>query len=200
MTILLGTNNKGKLRELREILDPLGVRLVSPAEIGLQLEVEEHGSTYHENAALKAIAFAQTSGLLTLADDSGVEVDALGGAPGLHSARYSPLPNASDADRRAYLLQNLKGYGRPWEARFRCIIAIAQPGEEIAYAEGICPGEIIPEERGDGGFGYDPVFYLPEYGKTMAELPTEEKNRISHRARAAQAAVPILLTRIKGKN
>jgi XTP/dITP diphosphohydrolase len=200
MTILLGTNNKGKLRELREILDPLGVRLVAPAEIGLQLEVEEHGSTYHENAALKAAAFARESGLLTLADDSGLEVDVLGSAPGLHSARYSPVPNASDADRRAHLLQNLKGYAQPWKAHFRCIIAIAQPGEEIVYAEGICPGEIIPEERGDGGFGYDPVFYLPEYGKTMAELPIGEKNRISHRARAAQAAVPFILTRIKGKN
>jgi XTP/dITP diphosphohydrolase len=200
MTLLLGTNNPGKLRELHEILDPLGLQLVTPAELGLQLEVEEHGSTYSENAALKARAFARAGGLLALADDSGLEVDALDGAPGLYSARYSPLPAAADSDRRAFLLENLVGRPRPWLARFRCVIALAAPEGEIHFAEGICPGEIIPQERGQGGFGYDPIFYLPEYDKTMAELPAAEKNRISHRARAVIQSIPLLLTILKGKS
>jgi XTP/dITP diphosphohydrolase len=197
MTLLLGTNNKGKLRELHEILDPLNIKLVTPDDLGLALDVEEHGSTYAENAALKAHAFARESGLLTLADDSGLEVDALDGAPGLYSARYSPLHNATDADRRAYLLENLKGQPRPWTARFRCVIALAAPGQQTRYCEGICPGEIIPEERGTGGFGYDAIFFLPAYMKTMAELPMQQKNEISHRARAAQQAVPLILAMLK---
>lgn len=198
--LLLATNNRGKLAEIQALLKELNleVSLVTPAQIGLNLEVEEDGETYAENAARKAIAFAQASGLLTLADDSGLEVDALGGLPGIRSARFAPQPGATDADRRAYLLERLQGKPRPWTAHFHCTIALVQPegsaGEgKIQYAEGICPGEIIPEERGQNGFGYDPVFLLPKLGRTMAELRMEEKNRLSHRARAIRAARPILI-------
>jgi XTP/dITP diphosphohydrolase len=198
MKLLLGTNNAGKLREMSEILDSLPVTLLTPAELGLTLEVEEHGSTYRENAALKAAAFSHASGLLTLADDSGLEVDVLYGAPGLHSARYSPLADATDADRRAYLLHNIQGLPRPWTARFRCLIALAAPGQEIQFAEGTCEGEIIPQERGQGGFGYDPIFYISELGKTMAELSGPEKNQSSHRARALMEAKPLILAILQG--
>ncbi|MBI3173041.1 MAG: RdgB/HAM1 family non-canonical purine NTP pyrophosphatase [Chloroflexi bacterium] len=190
--LLIATNNQGKVRELQEILSDLHVELVTPTQIGLTLEVEEDGSTYEENAAKKALAFARTSGLIALADDSGLEVDALDGAPGIYSARYSSKPGATDADRRAYLLEKLTGKPHPWTAHFHATIAIATPEGSVQLAEGNCPGEIIPEERGSGGFGYDPIFFLPELGQTMAELPAAEKNRLSHRARAAQAARPIL--------
>jgi epoxyqueuosine reductase len=192
MKLLLATNNKGKLRELQAILNGLPIELVTPADIHLALDVEEDGATYAENAAKKAVAFARASGLTCLADDSGLEVDALNGAPGLYSARYSAKPGASDADRRAYLLQNLSGKPRPWRARFRATVAVAGPGGSVQIVEGTCEGEVIPEERGAGGFGYDPIFFLPELGQTMAELPEETKNRLSHRARAVEAARPIL--------
>ena len=191
--LLLATNNAGKLRELRQLLSELSdVQLLSPQEIGLELEVRETGSTYAENASLKAAAFAKRSGLIVIADDSGLEVDALGGAPGIRSARYSPLPGATDSDRRALLLENLGGHPRPWTARFRAWVAIAVPGEAIRQVEGICEGEIIPEERGDNGFGYDPIFWIPLKGRTMAELTDDEKNAISHRGNAVREALPIL--------
>ncbi len=190
--LLIATNNKGKLKEIRAILKDLDVELLSPADINLELEVEEDGQTYAENATKKALAFFQASGLVSLADDSGLEVDALNGAPGLHSARYVPLPGATDADRRATLLLNLSKKPRPWVARFRATVAIAGPGRGVKLAEGTCPGQIIPEERGTGGFGYDPIFLLESLGKTMAELEMNEKNRLSHRGRALQNAIPIL--------
>lgn len=190
--LLIATNNQGKVLELQELLKGSGIEFVTPAQINLQLEVEEDGSNYHENAGKKAIAFAQASGLIALADDSGLEVEALDGAPGLYSARYSPKPGAKDKDRRDFLLKNLKDKPRPWKAHFHASIAIARPTGEIEFAEGDCYGEIIPEERGTGGFGYDPIFLLTEMGKTMAELEMEEKNRLSHRARAVIAAMPIL--------
>ncbi len=191
--LLLATNNKGKLRELRALLADLPLELVTPADINLLLDVKEDGDTYADNAAKKAQAFAHASGLTALADDSGLEVDALDGAPGLYSARYSSKPGASDADRRAFLLQNLNGKPRPWMARFRATVAIASPAGSVELAQGTCPGEIIPTERGTGGFGYDPIFFLPEIGHTMAELSEETKNRLSHRAQAVQAAKPILM-------
>ena len=169
--LLLATNNPGKVKEIMAITHDWGVNVITPDRIGLRLAIEEVGHTYAENAALKAKAFARASGLLSMADDSGLEVDALGGKPGLHSARFSPLPNASDADRRTYLLEQLRGLPHPWTARFRCTIAIASPDGETHFAEGICLGEIIPEERGSNGFGYDPIFLLPESGLTMAQLP-----------------------------
>jgi len=193
MRLLLATNNKGKLAEMLSLLEDLNLDIVTPESSGVDLNVAEDGSTYEENASLKAVAFAQKSGLVTLADDSGLEVDALGGSPGIRSARFSPLPKATDADRRAYLLGLLNYSPRPWTAHFHCTVAIAIPGGEIYYAQGDCPGEIIPIERGTNGFGYDPIFLLPEIGLTMAELHMEDKNHLSHRARAITAAIPILL-------
>ena len=190
--LLIATNNKGKVLEFQELLKNTGIEFVTPAQINLNLDVEEDGSTYQENAGKKATAFAQASGLISLADDSGLEVNALGGAPGLYSARYSPKPGATDSDRRAFLLENLKDKPRPWTAHFHATIAVAQPNGMIEFMEGNCHGEIIPEERGTGGFGYDAIFFMPELGKTMAELDMDEKNRLSHRARAVFAAMPIL--------
>jgi XTP/dITP diphosphohydrolase len=254
--LLIATNNQGKIKELHELLDDLGIELLTPARLNLNLDVVEDGLTYAENASKKAIAFAQASGLISLADDSGLEVDALHREPGLYSARYGSDngEKLSDAGRRAYLLQQLQNKARPWTARFHATIAIAvpmnntsnvilpkavsprrarspngehrggvseatpapnrtpprwfgaggcgegpnksltviQPNENIYLAEGWCEGEIIPEERGAGGFGYDPIFLLPELGKTMAELSMDEKNRLSHRARAVMNARLIL--------
>ena len=190
--LLIATTNKGKLEEIRAILGNLELELLSPADLGLELEVEEDGQTYAENATKKALAFSQASGLTSLADDSGLEVGALDGAPGLHSARYSTLPNATDADRRATLLLNLSRKPRPWAARFRATVAIASPGRSVKLAEGICPGEIIPEERGTGGFGYDPIFLVEGSNQPMAELEMNEKNRLSHRGQALRNAIPIL--------
>ncbi len=193
LQILLASQNAGKLREIQAILGALPIQIVTPAELGIHLDVAETGSTYTENATLKAHAYAKASGYIALADDSGLEVDALNGAPGLYSARYAPAPNATDADRRAYLLKNLVGKPRPWTARFRAAIAIYLPSGALHYADGTCEGEIIPEEHGTGGFGYDPIFYIPEKECTMAELDEAEKNRISHRARALEKAKKILL-------
>ncbi|MFN8411977.1 MAG: RdgB/HAM1 family non-canonical purine NTP pyrophosphatase [Anaerolineales bacterium] len=190
--LLIATNNQGKVKELQDLLKDIGIILVTPADINLSLDVEEDGSTYAENASKKAVAFAQASGLLSLADDSGLEVEALDGAPGLYSARYSPKPGANDADRRAYLLQNLKDKPQPWKAHFHATIAIANPQGEVQLTEGNCYGEIISEERGTGGFGYDPIFLLSELGLTMSELSMEQKNRLSHRALAVREAKTIL--------
>ena len=190
--LLIATNNKGKVKELQDLLKDTGFIIVTPADINLNLEVEEDGATYAENAAKKAIAFAHASGLVSLADDSGLEVDALDGAPGLYSARYHPKPGANDADRRAYMLENLRDKPHPWKAHFHATIAIATPDKDIHIVEGNCHGEIIPEERGTGGFGYDPIFLLPHLNKTMAELNMEEKNRLSHRAIAVMSAIPVL--------
>ena len=191
--MLIGSNNPGKVAEMQSLLADLPIQLLIPADLNLSLKVEETGSSYAENAAIKARAYSAAAGLLTLADDSGLEVDALGGAPGVYSARYAPEPGATDADRRRYLLKRLKLFPRPWQAHFHCTIALAIPQGGVFSVIGECPGEIIPEERGQGGFGYDPIFYLPEYKCTMAELSAAQKNRLSHRARAVIAARPILL-------
>lgn len=194
--ILIGTNNPGKVRELMAIFGGLPFQVLTLREAGLAMDVEETGATYAANATLKAVAFAQASGLVTVADDSGLEVDALGGGPGVYSARYAG-PGASDAERRARLLAALHDQPPPRPARFRCVIAVATPGAaapEVHLFEGVCAGEIALAGRGAGGFGYDPLFYLPEHQATMAELPEALKNQISHRARAAQAALPFLQT------
>ena len=192
--LLIATNNKGKLKEIRAILGDLDLELLSPADLGLELEVVEDGQTYAENAIKKALAFSQASGLISLADDSGLEVDALEGAPGLHSNRFGPPLGGerTDASRRAYLLEQLDGNPRPWAARFQATVAIASPGRSVQLVEGTCPGQIIPEERGTGGFGYDPIFLLEGLDKTMAELEMEEKNRLSHRGQAVRKTIPIL--------
>lgn len=188
--ILLASTNQGKLREIQALLSGLEIALLTPDQLGISLEVIENGTTYAANATLKAQAFSQASGLITLADDSGLEVDCLAGAPGLFSARFAPFPGATDADRRAVLLQRLESFPRPWTARFRCVVALAHPDGRLALAEGVCEGQIIPIERGQNGFGYDPVFYIPELSLTMAELTLEQKNQRSHRARAVKAAEP----------
>ena len=191
-TLLIASSNPGKIQELTALLQDLDLLLVTPQQLGLQLNVEESGKTYAENAAKKASYHALASGHLTMADDSGLEVDVLGGAPGVRSARYSPQPGATDADRRTYLLEKLKGYPPPWLAHFHCTVALVKPGREPVFTVGNCYGEIIPEQRGSHGFGYDPIFLLTELGKTMAELDMIEKNRLSHRARAVRAAIPLL--------
>ncbi len=190
--LLIATNNKGKLVEFQDLLKDTGLELITPADINLSLDVNEDGRTYSENAVKKALTFATASGLICLADDSGLEVDVLDGAPGLYSARYSPKPGAKDADRRQFLLQNLREKPRPWKAHFHATIAIGRPSGEADLAEGACNGEVIPEERGTGGFGYDPIFLLSDVGKTMAELDLDQKNRLSHRAHAVMNAMPIL--------
>lgn len=192
--LLLATTNPGKLNELRSLLSEHApwIRALTPTALGIELEVAEDGATYAENAARKALAYYRVARLPTLADDSGLEVEALGGAPGLHSARYDPAPNATSASRRARLLAALQPYPRPWRAAFHCTLAIADRQGELHFIEGRCPGEIIPEERGSGGFGYDPVFLLPDLGLTMAELTLTQKNRRSHRALAVLAAIPLL--------
>jgi len=185
MRLLIATNNPDKVREYDDLLRRLGLELCGLADIGLERQVDETGHTFDENARLKAQAYCQASHLLTLADDSGLEVTKLGGAPGVHSARYAGQ-GASDADRIRKLLAALDGV--PWDdraARFRCVIALAWPDGRLETFEGQCEGVIALEPKGTNGFGFDPVFYLPELNCTMAELPMDVKNRISHRARAA---------------
>lgn len=189
MTMLLvATNNQGKLREYRDLLAGLPVQLVSLSEAGIDTEVEETGHTFAENAVLKASCYARASGLCTLADDSGLEVDALGGEPGVMSSRYAG-PRATDADRVRFLLNKMRTVSDDRRsARFRCVIAVASPSGRVETSEGSVEGVIIREPRGEHGFGYDPIFYVPEMSRTMAELPPAVKNRISHRARAAAGA------------
>jgi len=195
--LLIATNNIGKVDEIKALLHNLDLIMVTPSDLGISLNVSEDGQTYAENAAKKALVFAQASGLIAIGDDSGLEVDALGGQPGLRSHRFNPIPNASDADRRKYLLKRLEGKPRPWIARFRATIAVASPSGEVELATGECEGEIIPEEHGSNGFGYDPIFFIPDIGRTMAELEMDEKNRLSHRARAIQNSIPILLEMLR---
>jgi XTP/dITP diphosphohydrolase len=197
--LLLATGNPGKLREFRALLMDLEAQLLAPGDLDLDLEVEEKGHTYAENAAHKARTYALRSGLVSLADDSGLEVAALDGAPGLFSARFAPHSGATDADRRALLLGQLQPHPRPWKARFRCTVAVATPDGAVHLTGGICPGEIIPQERGQAGFGYDPIFLVPGVGKTMAELSMAEKNQLSHRSRAARAAIPLLKDLLAGE-
>jgi XTP/dITP diphosphohydrolase len=191
--LLVATNNPGKVREFHELLAGLPAKITFPRQEGLILDVVESGQTFEENACIKAVAYARASGLLTLADDSGLEVDALDGAPGVRSARYAG-PEAGDADRYRKLLAALGGVpsGRR-SARFRCVVALAQSDGSVHTADGVCEGEIGLEPRGEHGFGYDPVFVVTGFeGQTMAELPPDIKNQISHRARAVLAVRPVL--------
>ncbi len=191
--LLLATQNRGKAREYRHLLAGIPYEIVTLPEAGIAADVEETGATFEENAVLKATTLAAASGRLTLADDSGLEVDALGGAPGVNSARFAG-PGASDAERINLLLKKLKDVPEAARtARFRCVIAIAAPDGRVELGSGECRGFITKEPRGTHGFGYDPVFYVPELGKTMAELTPREKNKISHRARAAARAKELLM-------
>jgi XTP/dITP diphosphohydrolase len=194
--LLLATTNRGKLAELSALLDGAPFTLVSLADVGIEQDVDEVGATLEENATLKATTYARLSGLPALADDSGLEVDALGGEPGPLSSRYAG-PGVTDAGRIAFLLGKLENIPEErWAARFRCVIAIAWPREHVELFTGECRGRIIRESRGSNGFGYDPVFLLPDLAKTMAELSPEEKNRLSHRSNAARKAAASLKNRM----
>jgi XTP/dITP diphosphohydrolase len=183
MRLLIATTNPGKVGEYQHLLDGLAYELVSLSEVGITQEVAETGSTYEENALLKAREYAALSGLLTLADDSGLEVEALGGRPGVHSARYAP-DNPARIRQLLSEMQSIPAGQR--RARFQCAIALAWPDGRAEITTGTCEGLIATEARGTHGFGFDPVFYVPESSLTMAELPESAKNLISHRARAAQ--------------
>ena len=184
--LLLATNNRGKVTEYMILFEDLPLEIVIPGDIGITSEIEETGSTYEANARIKAIKLAKRSGIISLADDSGLEVDALFGAPGIISARYAG-PGASDADRVNYLLNKLIGVPLDKRtARFICVIAVASPDGKVEICTGECSGLITFAPRGSAGFGYDPVFYFPQLEKTMAELPMIVKNRISHRGKAAR--------------
>ena len=190
--LLLATNNAGKIAEYRQLLDGSGWQIVTPAEIELKIAIDETGQTYAENATLKAVAYASASGLTSLADDSGLEVDALDGRPGVLSARYAGA-DRTDAERAEALLTELRDVADDQRtARFRCVIAIASGEDRVELAEGAVEGRIVREPRGESGFGYDPIFLLPERGLTMAELPAGEKHRVSHRGAAAREARVIL--------
>ena len=199
MRLLVATRNAGKKREYERLLEGLSLELVTLDDLGIDLEVAETGDTFAANALLKAAGYAEASGLPTLADDSGLEVDALGGAPGVRSARYADeAGGASDEDRYRLLLANLQGVPEEERtARFRCVIAVSWPDGGVDTAVGAVEGRIAEAPRGAHGFGYDPVFYLPEFGRTMAELGPEVKNRISHRARAALAIRPAIARRVE---
>ena len=193
--LLVATTNTHKIVEFRRLLDGLPYELVTPAGLGMALDVVESGATFRENAALKAHAFAAASGLPALADDSGIEVDALGGGPGLHSARYGG-PGLSDDDRLRLLLRELDGV--PDErrtCRYRVALVMAEPDGGEAGTEGTCEGRVAHEPAGRNGFGYDPIFYVPGLGRTVAELEPDEKDAISHRGRAVRAMARILAER-----
>ncbi len=188
-TIVIATRNNGKLREFRSLLASLKSGILSLMDASIALEPEETGLTFAENARLKALAYSRCTPFPVLADDSGLEVAALGGKPGIHSARYAG-PEASDAERINKLLIELQGKER--EARFVCSLALAHDGVLILETEGECRGIIAKEPRGTNGFGYDPVFFFPSLGKTYAELTDAEKNLHSHRARAVSALLSIV--------
>ena len=193
MKLLVATINPGKLEEYRRLLRELPLEITSLRDEGIDFEPEETGSTFEENAILKARTFAEQSRLLTLADDSGLEIDKLGGAPGVHSARYGGTQRGEDRQRYELVLGQLEGVPKAERtARFRCVVAIVTPEGQVETAKGAIEGIIGFEPRGKYGFGYDPIFFIPEFECTMAQLPPETKNRISHRARAAEAALPII--------
>lgn len=190
--LLVATHNQGKVKEYAEMLADLEAEWVGLADLGIDLEVEETGRTFAENAVLKATVYARECGCLTLADDSGLEVDALDGRPGVHTARFGG-PGLSPVERYQHLLAVMQDIPEEQRtARFKCVIALARPEELLGTAIGICPGRIAHAPAGNGGFGYDPVFYLPDHGCTMAELPAGVKHQISHRGRALRAIAPLL--------
>ncbi len=189
MRLLIATTNPGKVREYRALLAELDLELVGLQDVGITTDVEETGATYEENAVLKAQSYAEMSGLPTLADDSGLEVDALNGRPGVHSARYAP-----DSPTRItkLLAEMINVPDEQRQARFQCVIALAWPDGRLDITRGTCEGVIAHEARGSNGFGFDPVFYMAEHGATMAELSEDFKNTVSHRARAAHAIRTLL--------
>jgi len=190
--IVLASRNPKKIKELKALLADLPVRVLSLDDFCGVPEVEETGQTFAENAEIKAKTVAQATGLISVADDSGLEVDALGGQPGVYSNRFAG-PDATDRDKYMRILELLQGVPDDNRtARFHAAVAVATPEGETVVVEGTCEGRIAREPRGEGGFGYDPIFYLPEFGRTMAELPPDVKNQISHRAKAMHAAKNVI--------
>lgn len=198
MKIVLATQNQGKIREFQEMLLDEGIEVLSLLDIPDWEDVEENGETFADNAALKARAAVKKTGLIALADDSGLEVDALGGAPGVYSARYAGEPKNDERnnDKLLQLLETISDDRRA--ARFRCALVMATPSGKEYLTEGVIEGHILRQRRGEDGFGYDPIFYLPEYAQTMAELTLAEKNKLSHRAQAFRKAIPILQDLCRG--
>jgi XTP/dITP diphosphohydrolase len=195
-TLLVATHNQGKVREFAEMLADLDLEWLSLDDIGLEKDVDETGQTFTENAILKAETYASETGYFTLADDSGLEVDALNGEPGIYTARYGGV-GLDHQGRYQLLLKNMTGVqGDERSARFRCVIALATPDGLVGTAEGACEGMIAEAPAGDGGFGYDPVFFLPDRGVTMAQVPSSVKHQISHRGQALKAIKPLLRTKV----
>jgi XTP/dITP diphosphohydrolase len=191
-TLVIATHNRKKLEEMRAILDGLPLDLKSLDDFGSIPPVPETGDTFVANAGQKALGYARATGQWALADDSGLEVDALGGKPGVRSSRWGGH-DGDDALNNATLLKSLADQPpATWTARYRCVMALATPALVLAVTEGACEGRITDRPAGTNGFGYDPYFYLPEYGLTMAQIPPDEKNRISHRARALAAMESVL--------
>lgn len=189
LKILIATHNTAKFKEISAFFDGKSIGIFSLTDVGIDIEVEEEGTTFKENAVLKATKYCELSGLTTLADDSGLEVEALGGKPGIHSARYAG-PLATDEDRIDLLTSTLNQIGRRnFQAKFKCVVAVARPNGALLISEGECEGLIIRKPRGSNGFGYDPIFLIPELGRTMAELDRDEKNIVSHRAIACRKIV-----------
>ena len=184
MKLVLASKNQKKLVEMRDILSHMGVEVCLQSDVGVDVDVEETGTTFEENSLLKARAVMEASGLPAIADDSGLCVDALGGAPGVYSARYGG-PGLDDVGRYRLLLENMKG--QPRGAKFVSVITCCFPNGDVLTARGECPGTIAFAPMGEGGFGYDPVFFIPSLKKTFAQLTAEEKNAISHRGKALEA-------------
>ncbi len=196
MDLLIATHNQGKIQEYREMLADLPFNIVGLGDIGLgAVDVDETGTTFEENAILKAVTYARASGRMAISDDSGICVDALDGAPGIYSARYGNMPD--DATRRTHLLENMVGVPEAERtAHFVCVIAVHHPANgRTMVIEGTCDGRILPEERGEGGFGYDRLFLPEDYSESFGEMPVEQKNALSHRGRAV-AKLPEVLQAI----
>ena len=193
MRVVLASNNQNKLREMKAILEPLGWEILRMSDIGLSVDPDENGETFEENSKIKAVAVMEAAGLPAIADDSGVEVDALQGAPGVYSARYGGDLCPDDKARNQYLLKNMEDVPDGQRTgRFVSVITMAMPDGTVYSARGTLEGEILREEKGDGGFGYDPLFFIPTENMTMAELTAERKNQISHRAVALRNFVDII--------
>lgn len=192
MKIVLATQNAGKVDELREMLTELDIEVLSLLDFPAWEEIEETGATFQENALIKAQVTMERTGLIALADDSGLEVDALGGAPGVYSARYAgePKDDERNIDKLLEMLERVADDDRT--ARFRCALAVVTPDGEVFNTEGTVEGKVLRARRGSGGFGYDPVFFVPDFGRTMAELGMAQKNKLSHRAQAFHKVIPIL--------
>ena len=187
MKVVLASKNKHKLVEIEQITKKFDMELVLESDLGVDIDVEETGTTFEENSFLKANAVMQATGLPALADDSGIAVDALNGEPGIYSARYGFDDTLDDAGRVQLLLKNMENVpDGQRQAKFVCVITLVTPEGKNIQARGEVHGEVLREVRGEGGFGYDPIFYYPPFGKTLAQVAPEEKNQVSHRAKALQ--------------